>query len=179
MSRIAPIDPATAPADIRAAYDALIKTHSLSNMKAVLLHSPVALHAVLQWYTLFARVKPFLGERAAVLFCFAISRANACELCTTFMRREIAGWGEAPETLQLTPREQLLWDYGQQLAKDANRVDDALYGRLAAEFSPAEIVELTVFGALMIVNNVVNSALRIDIDAALDPFRIQPETYFA
>jgi hypothetical protein len=138
MSRIDPIDPATAPAAIRAAYDDLIiKTHQLSNMKAVLLHSSTALNAVLQWYTLFGRVKPFLGERAAVLFCFAISRANACELCTTFMRREIVGWGESPEALDLTPREQLVWDFGHQLAKDVNRIDDALYARLAAEFSPA------------------------------------------
>jgi alkylhydroperoxidase family enzyme len=73
----------------------------------------------------------------------------------------------------------VIWDFGTQLAKNANRIDDALYARLAAEFTPAEIVDLTVFGALMIVNNLVNSALRIDVDAALDPYRIQPEAYFA
>ena len=31
----------------------------------------------------------------------------------------------------------------------------------------------------MIVNNVFNSALRIDVDDVLDPYRIQPEAYFA
>ena len=115
----------------------------------------------------------------AILLSFAISRANACELCSTFMRKEIIGWGEDPEQLTLTPREQVIWDFGHQLAKDANRVSDALYARLAAEFSPPQIVELTTFGALMIVNNVFNSALRIDVDEVLDPYRIDPEQYFA
>jgi hypothetical protein len=30
----------------------------------------------------------------------------------------------------------------------------------------------------MIVNNLFNSALRIPVDDALDPYRIDPETYF-
>jgi len=179
MSRIPPIDLETAPPEIRRRHDALIKTHALTNMKAVLLQSPVALDAVLEWYKLFDRVKPFLGEREAVLFCFAISRANACELCTTFMRRAIIGWGEDPEKLALTPRQQAIWDYGWQLAKDPNRVGDALYARVSEHFSPAEIVDLTVFGALMIVNNVFNSALRIDVDESLDSYRIDPETNFS
>jgi len=178
MSRILPIDPATAPAEIRAAHAELIKSHTVSNMKAVLLHSPVALKAVLEWYELFARVTPFIGERGAVLFSFSISRANACELCTTFMRRAIIGWGEDPESLNLSEREQVLWDYAHQLARDPNRVDDALYARLSAEFTPSQIVDLTVFGGLMIVNNVFNSALRIDVDEGLDSFRIDPEHYF-
>ena len=178
MSRLAPVDLATAPAEIRAAHDEVIKSHALTNMKAVLLHSPVALDAVLQWYRLFEQVAPVIGSRGAVLFCFAISKANACELCTTFMRREIIGWGEDPEALVLTTAEQLLWDYGQQLARDANRVDDALFARLQAAFTPRQIVDLTVFGTLMIVNNLFNSALRIDVDTVLDPYRIDPEHYF-
>ena len=178
MSRIVPVDPATAPAEIRAAHEDLIRTHALTNMKAVLLHSPVALKAVLEWYALFERVAPVTGKRGAVLFCFAISKANACELCTTFMRREVVGWGEDPENLTLDEDDQLLWEYGQQLARDPNRVDDALYARLAARFTPAQIVDLTVFGGLMVVNNLVNSALRVDVDPGLDPFRIDPEHYF-
>jgi alkylhydroperoxidase family enzyme len=164
---------------VRAAHDELIKAHLLTNMKATLLHSPVALNAVLEWYALFARVKPFLGERSAVIFCFAISRANACELCTTFTRRSLKGFGEDPENLVLEPRDQLLWDFGTQLAKNPNRVSDALHARLSEEFTPVQIVELTVFGALMIVNNVFNSALRIDVDESLSPYRIDPETYFS
>lgn len=179
MTRVTKVNLATATPEIRAYHDEITKTHALTNMKATLLRSPVALKAVLEWYALFDAVKPWLGQREAILFCFAISRANACELCTTFMRRAIAGWGENPEKLNLGEREQVIWDYGTQIAEDPNRVSDALFERLSAEFTPTQIVELTTFGALMIVNNVFNSALRIDVDEELDPFRIQPEAYFA
>lgn len=179
MSRISLVRSDDPSPELRTRHEELARHHTVTNMKAALLHSPEALRAVLEWYSLFDKVKPFLGERQAVLFCFAISRANSCELCTTFMRRAIIGWGENPEQLVLDEREQALWDYGHQLAKDANRVSDALYARLQALFTPSQIVDLTTFGALMIVNNVFNSALRIDVDESLDPYRIQPENYFA
>lgn len=179
MSRIPFVYADDPSPELRARHEELARHHAVTNMKAALLHSPEALRAVLEWYALFDKVKPFLGERQAVLLCFAISRANACELCTTFMRRAIIGWGENPEELTLTDDEQVIWDFGFQLAKDPNRVSDALYARLAARFSPAEIVDLTTFGALMIVNNVFNSALRINVDDVLDPYRIQPENYFS
>ncbi|MBB4197799.1 hypothetical protein CCR94_11765 [Rhodoblastus sphagnicola] len=178
MTRIPPITPETATPAQRADYEKLAETHAISNMKAALLHSPVALDAVLKWYDLFAQVKPYLGERLAILFCDAISRQNACELCATFMKREIVQWGEDPKNLKLDEREQAVVDFGRQLADNANRVSDALYARLAAHFTPAQIVELTVFGGLMIVNNLFNSALQIPLDEALDPYRIDPETYF-
>lgn len=179
MARIPLVQPETAAPDIRAAHEDLVQEHGITNMKATLLHSPVALRAVLEWYALFDQVKPYLGERLAVLFCDAISRKNACELCATFMHREIIKWGEDPFNLTLTEREQAVVELGRQIAADANGVSDGLYARLAQHFTPAQIVELTVFGALMIVNNVFNSALQVDLDASLDDYRIQPEQYFA
>jgi len=178
MTRIPPITAETATPAQRADYDKLAQTHAVSNMKAALLHSPAALDAVLKWYDLFAQVKPFLGQRLAILFCDAISRQNSCQLCATFMKREIVQWGEDPADLKLDEREQAVVAFGRQLADDANRVSDALYARLTVHFTPAQIVELTVFGGLMIVNNLFNSALRIPVDDALDPYRIDPETYF-
>ncbi|HVI50602.1 MAG TPA: hypothetical protein VM661_05260 [Candidatus Sulfotelmatobacter sp.] len=179
MTRIPPVTPETATPQQLADYNELAKSHAVSNMKAVLLHSPAALDAVLKWYDLFAAVKPWLGHRPAILFCDAISRQNACELCATFMKREIVTWGEDPDRPTLDDKEQAVVDFGRQLAADPNRVSDALYARLASYFSPAQIVELTVFGGLMIVNNLFNSALRIPLDDVLAPYRIDPETYFA
>ncbi len=180
MARIPPIRFEDATPAIKAEYQKVIESHGVvTNMKATLLHSLPALRAVLEWYTLFDRVKPALGERLAILFCHAISRENACTLCTTFMRRAIIKGGEDPDHLALDEREQAVVDFGRQLAADANRVSDALYARLAAHFTPAEIVDLTVFGALMIVNNVFNSALQVDLDESLDAYRIQPEQTFA
>lgn len=179
MTRITPITLDNATPAQRADYDELAQSHAVTNMKAALLHSPTALKAVLTWYDLFAAVKPWLGNRAAILFCDAISRENACELCATFMRREIVGWGEDPKNLTLDDKEQAVVDFGRQLAADPNRVSDALYARLNTHFTQAQIVELTVFGGLMVVNNLFNSALRIPVDEILDPFRIDPETYFS
>ena len=50
-------------------------------------------------------------------------------------------------------------------------MSDALYGRLEAFLTPAQIVDLTAFGALMVATNVVNNALRVDLDGYLEPYR--------
>ena len=148
-------------------------------MKATLLHSPVALKAVLKWYTLFGKVKPVLGQRLSILFCNAISRENACTLCATYMQKEIVDGGEDPEQLQLDDRDKVIIAFGRQLAADPNRVSDELFAQLRSYLTEAEVVELTVFGALMIVNNVVNSALRVELDEGLAAYTIQPEIAFA
>ena len=180
MARIPLVRVDRAAPEVQDEYRRVVAEHGiLTNMKATLLHSPPALRAVLEWYTLFDRVKPVIGERLAILFCYAISRENACELCTTFMRRAITEGGEDPDQVALDAREQAVVEFGRQLAADANRVGDALYARLAAYFTPAQIVDLTVFGALMIVNNVFNSALQVDLDGSLETHRIHPELVFA
>jgi alkylhydroperoxidase family enzyme len=180
MSRIPLVDPQNAVPEIRSEYERIVAQHGVvTNMKATLLHSPVALHAVLEWYTLFDRVKPFLGQRLAILFCDAISRENACELCATFMRRAIIDGGEDPQNLRLDARDATVVEFGRQLARDPNRIKDALYGQLEAHFTHAQIVDLTVFGGLMIVNNLFNSALQIDLDPSLDAYKVQPEVLFA
>jgi alkylhydroperoxidase family enzyme len=180
MSRIAQVRYEEASPEIQAEYKKVVAEHgTVSNMKAVLLHSPVALKAVLEWYTLFAKVKPFLGERRTILFCDAISRENACKLCATFMNRAIVKGGENPQDLKLDERDQAVIAYGKQLAANANRVTDTLFKKLESFLTPEQIVELTVFGALMIVNNVFNSALQVDLDESLDAYQIQPEVAFA
>jgi alkylhydroperoxidase family enzyme len=180
MARIPPVTLEDAPPDIAAAWRDVEASHGVvTNMKATLLHSPTALKAVLEWYALFDRVKPALGKRLAVLFCHAISLENSCVLCSTFMRREIANGGENPDHLELDDREEAVVAFGRQLAADPNRVPDDLFRRLQRYFKPAEIVDLTVFGALMIVNNVVNSALEIDVDQSLAPHRFDPERVFS
>lgn len=176
MTRIPQVRYETASPTTRAAWEALEASgHPVTNMKATLLHSPVALRAVLEWYALFDEVRPFLGERLAILFCHAISQANACQLCLTFMRKEIIDSGERPEDLHLDERDAVVIAYGRQLAVDANQVSDELFDDLLEHFSASEIVDLTAFGALMIVNNVINSALQVRLDDHLDPYRVHPE----
>jgi alkylhydroperoxidase family enzyme len=176
MARIPQVTYESAPPEIQAEWKKVIREHgSVTNMKATLMHSPVALHAVLEWYALLDEVKPWLGERASILFCNAISKENACTLCSSYMRREIVQWGEDPDLLEMDDREKAVVEFGRQLAADPNRVGDTLFARLSSYFNSRQIVELTVFGTLMIVNNVFNSALQVDLDSSLDGFHWVPD----
>ena len=180
MSRISHVDYEKASPETRAAWDSVVKNHgSVTNMKAVLLHSPTALNAVLEWYSLYEKVKPVLGGRLTILFCDAISRENACKLCSSYMRRGIVLGGDDPDALLLSERDKADVEYGRKLAADPNRITDDEFAKLGEYLSETEIVELTAFGAMMIVNNVFNNALRIDLDNVLADFTVDPEVAFA
>jgi alkylhydroperoxidase family enzyme len=175
MSRIAPVEIGEAGPQARAELERQLAAHGrVTNMKRTLAHSATALHALMTWYPLRDRVVPFLGERATTLFAHAISARTDCLICSTFFRRILIESGEDPEALVLVAREQAVVDYGAQLARDANGVSDLLYNRLEAFLTPAQIVDLTAFGALMIATNVFNNALRVDLDGYLEPYR-RPE----
>jgi hypothetical protein len=179
MPRIPLVKPEAATPEQKALWDETAAAHGVvTNMKATLLHSRVALRAVLAWYDLFDEARKFLSEREAILFSSAISRANRRTLCSLFMRRAIVEWGEEPDRLVLDERARALVDFGRQLVVDANNVSDGLFGRLKGHFNDAEIVELTAFGGLMIVNNLFNDALKVDIDASLESHRVSPEVLF-
>ena len=136
-----------------------------------LAHSPLALHALMQWYSLRDAVQPFLGERLTLLFAHAVSTQTDCLICSTFFRRLLVEAGERPENPALDERERAVVEYGRQLARDANAVGDDLHRRLAGFFSPEQIVALTAFGGLMVATNVFNNALRVPLDEYLEPFR--------
>jgi alkylhydroperoxidase family enzyme len=147
---------------------------SVTNMKRTLAHSPVALRVLLEWYALRDEVVPFLGERLTNLFAHAISAQTDCLICSTFFRRILIESGEDPDQLALNEREHCVVEYGRQLARDPNRVSDALFARLARQFAPEQIVSLTAFGGLMIATNVFNNAIGIDLDESLWPYRKPP-----
>jgi len=172
MSRIAPLEVPDAEPAARAELERQLAAHGrVTNMKRTLAHSATALHALMTWYPLRDRVARFLGERATTLFAHAISTGADCLICSTFFRRILVESGEDPSALQLDDREQTVVEYGVQLVRDSNEVSDALYGRLEAFLTPAQVVDLTAFGALMIATNVVNNALRVDLDGYLEPYR--------
>jgi alkylhydroperoxidase family enzyme len=172
MSRITPVEVEAAEPAAREELERQLAAHGrVTNMKRTLAHSPTALGALMTWYPLRDRVAAFLGERATTLFAHAISSRADCLICSTFFRRILVESGEDPEALALDEREQAVVDYGLQLVRDSNAVSDALYRRLEAFLTPAQVVDLTAFGALMIATNVVNNALRVDLDGYLEPYR--------
>ena len=174
MPRISPLDASLAPpasADLAAAHEAT-GSH-MTNMKWTLAHAPAALHALLEWYPLHDQVVSFLGERRATLFCHAISTETNCLICSTFFRRILIDAGEDPDALGLDEHDELVVAFGIRLAHDARGVDDELYARLADRYTDEQIVMLTAFGAIMLATNVFNDALRVPLDAHLEPYRSQ------
>jgi alkylhydroperoxidase family enzyme len=171
MSRISPVDESTAGPEQRKTL-AWIEQHygAATNMKRTLVRSPVSLRALLEWYPLRDEVAAFLGDRGVVLFCHAISTGNACLLCSTYFRRELIAAGEDPAALVVDEPLAAVVDYGAALARDANDIDEALWARLSAAYDDEQLVALTAFGALMIATNVLNNALRVEVDSALQAF---------
>jgi alkylhydroperoxidase family enzyme len=175
MARIPPVSDGAAPPQAQAELDRQRAAHGrVTNMKRTLAHSPAALRALMTWYDLHAEVVAFLGSRAAMLFCHAVSSQTDCLICSTFFRRWLTDAGDDPDRPSLDQREQALVEYGRQLARDANGVGDELFGRLRRFLGPAQLVTLTAFGGLMIATNVFNNALRVDLDDYLQPYR-RPE----
>ena len=172
MARIPPLTYEEAPPDARAAHDEHERDHGrMTNMKRTLLRSLPSFRALMEWYPLRDTIRPFLGDRATTIFAHAISDETDCLICSTFFRRILVDAGENPDTLELNSDESLLVDFGRQLARDPKGVSDDLYSRLAARYSPEQIVALTAFGVIMLATNWFNDALRVDLDAYLDPYR--------
>ncbi len=172
MPRIPPLEIEAAAPEARAAAEAHVRNHArMTNMKRTLLHSLPAFKALMEWYPLRDAVQPFLGERLTTLFAHAISAETDCLICSTFFRRMLIQTGENPERLKLDERETSVLEFGRALAVSPFKVPDAVYQRLAAYFSPAQIVALTGFGAMMVATNVVNNALDVELDEYLQPYR--------
>jgi alkylhydroperoxidase family enzyme len=172
MTRIPFLPYEDASPSVRTVWDAQVQHNGrMTNMKRTLAHSLPALDALLTWYPLHDAVAGFIGERATMVFTLAISLQTDCLICSTFFRRILTDDGENPDALGLDEREEVLAEFGRQLAADSNQVDNALYARVAAFLTPQQIVTLTAFGAIMIATNVFNNALRIELDEYLLPYR--------
>jgi hypothetical protein len=172
MSRIAPL----ADQDLPVASRAILARHvagqgTVTNMKRTLARSPLALGILLQWYPLRDAVVAMLGERTTLLFAHAISAQTDCLVCSTFFRRLLIDGGQDPDQLSLDAWQQDVVEFGSQLARDANGVDDRLFAALSQRLAPDQLVTLTVFAGMMIATNVFNNAVRVDLDEYLWPYR--------
>ena len=173
MARVPPLHDAEASPEASAELEAIAAAHGrVTNMKRTLARSPAALRALMTWYDLRDEIRPFLGERLTNLFAHAISAGTDCLICSTFFRRILIDAGEDPDDLRLDERDQAVVDYGRQLARDPNGVTEELFARLSIEFTPEQVVVLTAFGGLMVATNLVNNALRIELDEYLIPYRM-------
>jgi hypothetical protein len=172
MARIAPLVLEETSGPVRDAYlNGIQKYGHMTNMKRSLLHSLPSFHALMEWYPLLDTIKPFLGERLAIIFSHAISAESDCLICTTFMRRLLIDWGEDPNQLVLDTKGEVIVAFGRAIAQPGNRVSDPLYAQLAGFFTTEQIVALTAFASLMVATNIVNNVLEVDLDEHLYAYR--------
>lgn len=177
MVRVRPVDYETAAAEVRAAYDQVVREHGrITNMKRTLLRSMPAFRALMEWYPLRDAVEPFLGERLTNIFAYAISSDTDCLICSTFFRRLLVEAGEDPDSFSLDERESAVVEFGRCLARPGARVPDTVFERLRGFLTEEQIVALTAFGAMMLATNVVNNALDVELDDYLIPYR-KPEAW--
>jgi alkylhydroperoxidase family enzyme len=170
MSRIEPVTSYTP--EMQEAAAAHVATGArMTNMKRTLAYDRVAFDALMAWYPLFDKISEFLGRRRAELLSHAISVQKDCLVCSTYFRRHLIERGDDPDNLALDDEDELMVEFGRQFADDPHRIDDELYGRLAARYDDRQIVLLTAFSALMVATNAFNDALQVPLDAVLEGYR--------
>ncbi|TIS53614.1 hypothetical protein [Mesorhizobium sp.] len=172
MAHISPIDYGTASPEIRAAHDEELRLRGrMTNMKRILLHSPVAHRIYAEWFTLRDLLRPALDDRAIWLFSLAISEACRAEIPVTFFRRALIDAGLDPEAIQPTSDEALLIAFGKAIATDANAIPDPIWAELKARYDEPLLVNIVAFAGIMVATTVFTNAVRVDLDPELEPYR--------
>ena len=136
-------------------------------MKATLGHSLLAFEIYMQWYPLYEEVEKILGKRLAYLYAYSISKASDCPLCSTYFRKIIIDSGEKPESLDLTPSQKDILDFGSGIARCQGNINDHLYNTIAGRYSKTDMVVLIAFAGQMIATNIFSNVIETDIDEYL------------
>ena len=150
-------------------YEELAGRNAVTNMKRGLLNDAATYDAYMAWYTSWNRLVEVIGEKDAIFYAHAISTTNSCQLCSLFFISDIKGLGLDPQNLQLTEKEKLLTELGQQIVKDPTSVSDELFEKLKANWNDKELVVIVGFAGQMIATNNFNSVFKIDVDQRLLP----------
>lgn len=145
------------------------------NQIGTLAHLPGVADRLLDLYLALPR-ESLLPRHLVELAILTVSSVNACEYCVVHHEALGTKYGLTPQQARafsdgswrasdrFGPIECLVMEYAEQVIRDANSVPDDLFARLRAEFSEAQIVELTFRISLCDLYNKFNQALRIDIE---------------
>lgn len=171
MAFISQVNYEAAPKEVKEQFDYQIKHNGkITNMKKTLLHSMPAYRALMEWYTLRDEVEPLLGNRGVNFFCYAISTENDCLICSTFFAQILDELNIDFESFAFTEQEIAAIDYGRALVSSPHDISDEIFQRLKQFFNEEQIVLITAFGSIMIATNLINTALKVDLDEELIPY---------
>ena len=146
MAYITQLKYENASPETKMVIDEWVKVHGpLTNMKETLIHSLPA-------------------------FCYAISTTNDCLLCSVFFKKILDDAGIDFEHFAFTEEEKVLVEYGRAIVKDANSIPPEIFNRMKEYWSEEQIVAITAFATIMIATNIINKALKIELDEELIPY---------
>lgn len=163
----------------RERYQKLADANKVTNMKRGLLQDAATYDAFMGWYTSWGRLVEVISEREATVFAHSISTTNSCQLCSLFFISDLKALGIDPASFQMTEREQLLAQLGEQIVKDPTSVSDELFDELKKHWKDNELVVIVGFAGQMIATNNFNSVFKIDVDERLLPIKdeFKPATW--
>jgi uncharacterized peroxidase-related enzyme len=176
MARVRDIAPAELPAEARAVYERFVAGYGpFRNQVAVFAHSPPAV-THLMGLLLELRQSGTVRRRHLELAIVAVSKLNECHYCVAHHKPMlmVEGLSDAGVDRMLDYRDhpelddidRLVVEYTIAVTNNPQRIGDALFARLRARFSEAQIVELTLRIALCGFFNRFNDALQIDDEVA-------------
>ena len=171
MSYISQVKYEGSSQEVKTQFDDQIRRNGkITNMKKTLLQSMPAFKALMEWYALRDAVEPFIGDRGVNFFCYAISIENDCLVCSTFFARILNDLDIEFEKFGFTEKENLIVSYGSALVHNPHDISEEIYIDLKKHFNEEQIVALTAFGSMMIATNLINTALKVDLDDELVPY---------
>ncbi|WP_154646909.1 carboxymuconolactone decarboxylase family protein [Kurthia senegalensis] len=125
---------------------------------------------MMEWYPLQEEVAKVVGERATNFYCYAISTKNECLICSMFFKKILDDLGIDFENFAFTEEEQDLMEYGRLLVSSPETIPASLFDKLKERYSEQQIVLITAFGSMMIATNLINTALKVELDDILLPY---------
>ncbi len=169
MSWIAPVTLEEASEEAKR----LIADHQINlerqHKVAIELHNPVVYKSVeMNAWVLDDEVKEKVGGRYADLLETAISVTNHSVVCTRYFTRitkeryDIDVLNDPDFKQKFDEKDAVVWDFGEQLAKDIHGITEDVKGRLTKLFTPEQIVVLTGMAAVISADNIFESVLEID-----------------
>jgi len=177
MARVRDIGSAELPAGARAVYERFVAGYGpFRSQVAVFAHSPPAV-THLMGLLLDLRASGTVKRRYLELAIVAVSKLNECHYCVAHHKPmlmveglssagvdRILDYGDHPEFDEV---DRLVVEYTIAVTNTPQSIRDALFDRLRAQFSEAQIVELTLRIALCGFFTRFNDALQIDDEAAV------------
>jgi hypothetical protein len=171
MARVRSIESSELPPDLAEVYERFAGAYGpFRNQVAVFAHVPPALRHLMAML-MELREAATLPKRYLEIAIVTVSKLNECHYCVAHHKPFLAVEGISPEGIdrllepanpELDETDRLVIEYATVVWETPNRVSDALFGRMRARFSEAEIVELTLRTTLCGFFNKFNDALGIE-----------------